>query len=218
MAALRLAMPPNAALTGELRQSPLRHAECVTPMSEEVRKPVVFLVGDRVYLRPLEFADLALAQRWINDPATRRGLTIHWPINEIAERKFIEKASESTDQVVLAIVLRDGDRPIGAVGLHFLRWKDRAGEVGIMIGEAQWRGHGYGPEALLVMLRYAFEELNLNRVQICVYDFNDNARRAYEKLGFVREGVQREYTFKEGHYVDQIVYSMLAREWFARQQ
>jgi len=65
------------------------------------------------------------------------------------------------------------------------------------------------------MLKYAFETLNLNRVQLGVLAFNEFGIRAYERAGFVREGVQREYLFTDGRYVDHVMYSVLAREYFA---
>lgn len=185
-------------------------------MDEAEAKPIVFLRGDRLYLRPLELADAPTCQRWINDPETRGSLATYLPFNEIAERRFIEKTADAASGMAFMVVLKAGDRPIGCLGLTNIRWKDRTAEFGICIGEADCRGRGYGTEATELTLRYAFESLNLNRVQLGVWDFNTAGIRAYEKAGFVREGAMRQYGFIAGRYVDHLLYSILAGEYFER--
>jgi len=184
-------------------------------VSTDVKSRVVFLEGKTVYLRPLERADADPFRRWLNDPSVRTCLKLFAPLTEKAEQEFIEKAGTSPDDFVFAIVRKQGDRLIGAAGLHRTRWKDRATSFGIFIGDAECRGRGHGTEATRLMMRYAFETLNLNRVELGVYDFNEAAIHVYEKVGFVREGLQREHSFVEGRYVDHLAYSMLSREYFA---
>jgi len=184
-------------------------------MSADRKPPVVFLEGEHLYLRPLELSDLDRCHRWINDPQTRLPLGSFLPASEKAEREYIENATGTQDNIQFAIVLKDGDRHIGGTGLHDVRWKDRAAVFGLLIGEKDFRGKGYGGEATRLMLRYAFETLNLNRVELWVFASNQPAIRAYEKSGYVREGIRREYSFIEGKYVDSFVYSILAREYFA---
>src|SRR5262249_28750984 len=157
--------------------------------------PVIFLMGERVYLRPVETADLPRLQRWINDPHTRRFLLNVQPLNEIAERKWLESASEARDDVRFAIVQRDGDHPIGSVGRHRIDWVNRHAYFGIMIGGAALRGKGPGTEATRLVLCHSFETLNLNRVELDVYAYTPAGIRCYEKAGFTREGVLREHHF-----------------------
>jgi RimJ/RimL family protein N-acetyltransferase len=184
----------------------------------ESAPPIVFLSGERIYLRPLEMGDAGRYRRWINDPDVRVPLGRFLPLSEKEEHELIEHAGAKPDTVRLAVVLKDGDRHIGGVGLQEIRWKDRAAMFGVLIGEEDCRGHGYGSEATRLMLRYAFETLNLNRVELCVYAFNAAAIRAYEKAGFVREGVRRDHVFIDGRYVDDVVYAVLARDYFARER
>jgi RimJ/RimL family protein N-acetyltransferase len=183
-------------------------------MSSDMPRPVVYLEGDRLYARPLELSDLHRCQRWINDPATRRTLAHHLPVSEIGERKHIEGVCEGGDRISLAIVLRADHRHIGVMSLMEFGWKNRSATFAIMIGEAECRGQGYGTEATQMMVRYAFETLNLNRLQLGVFATNQPAIRVYENIGFVREGVAREHSFIEGRYVDHVNYAMLAREYF----
>ncbi len=187
-----------------------------TPNDDSNR--IVFLPGERLYLRPVDPADARLCQRWINDAATRSTLASHMPINEIGEKRYVEAAADTNKSVHLMIVLNDGDRPIGITSLREIRWKDRSADFGIMIGEADCRGQGYGTEATELLLKFAFETLNLHRVQLGVLEVNDAGVRAYEKAGFVREGVQREHFFLDGRYVGHIMYAILDREYFSRKK
>jgi RimJ/RimL family protein N-acetyltransferase len=177
--------------------------------------PVVFLAGQRVYLRPPHVDDAPRYVRWLNDEQVRQWVTFYLPMPEHAEREWIEAAPARRDEVHFALVLRAGDRHIGGLGLHQIRWKDRAATFGIFIGEPDCWGQGYGAEATRLLLRYAFATLNLNRVELGVFAFNKRAIRVYEKLGFVREGVRREWAFINGRYTDEVAYSILAREYLA---
>jgi RimJ/RimL family protein N-acetyltransferase len=84
-----------------------------------------------------------------------------------------------------------------------------------MLGEPEEWGKGYGSEATRLVLRYAFETLNLNRVWLHVYEYNERGLRAYEKAGFRREGRLRQEMFRDGRYWDTIVMGILRDEWLA---
>lgn len=94
--------------------------------------------------------------------------------------------------------------------------RNRLAECGLFIGVKKYWGKGYGTDALLTLLRYGFDTLNFNRIQLCVMAFNQRAIHVYEKIGFVREGTQREAHFYKGQYWDMHHYSILRREWEAR--
>jgi len=102
---------------------------------------------------------------------------------------------------------------IGVTGLHGLSVRHRHVQFGISIGvKAMW-GKGYGTEAAQLLVRHAFQTLNLNRVQLDVYEFNQKAIRCYEKAGFQIEGRLRESFFAEGRYWDTLVMGILRSEW-----
>lgn len=175
-----------------------------------------FLIGERLYLRPLELDDLENCLRWINDPEVTRTLAIYRPLNSLREREWLERLYRDDRDLVLAIVLKESDKHIGNTGLHGIDWKDRQAELGIMIGEKGEWGKGYGAEALGLMLDYAFTKLNLHRVYLRVYANNPRAIRCYEKLGFRHEGTLRESHFAEGRYWDTLIMGLLQREWLER--
>jgi len=177
-----------------------------------------FLIGERLYLRPLELGDLEACLRWINDPEVTRTLALYRPLNSLREREWLERLYKDDRDIVLAIILKESDKHIGNVGLHRIDWKDRRAELGILIGEREEWGKGYGAEAIELMLDYAFTKLNLHRVFLRVYANNPRAIRCYEKIGFRREGVLRESHFAEGRYWDTLVMGILQREWREQSQ
>ena len=102
---------------------------------------------------------------------------------------------------------------IGNIGLHEIDYKDGKATLGIMIGEKGCWDQGYGTDAVRALLRFAFQELNLHRVSLEVFDFNERAIRCYEKCGFRKEGVLRESVFRSGRYQNEILMSILRQEF-----
>ena len=174
-----------------------------------------FLSGEKIYLRPLEYADAPTLVGWMNDPDVTRTLQVFRPLNEQAERDYIDRVSKDTNQVGFAIVSRRDDQFIGTAGLMGIDWRDRHAAFGISIGDKTKWGLGYGTEATALLTEFAFETLNLHRVWLHVYDFNTGGLRAYERAGYRREGVLREAAFREGRYHDIIVMAVLRDEWRA---
>lgn len=175
-----------------------------------------FLIGDRIYLRPLdEEADLDRCLGWINDPEVLTTLGRRHPMGRAAEREWLQEQYKSEEHLNLAIVLKDGDRHIGNCGFNEVDYVNRSAVFGILIGEKDAWGQGYGPEAARLILKYGFEELGLHRIGLEVYSHNPRAIRAYEKAGFVREGTMRESYYRNSVYHDTIVMSVLESEWKA---
>jgi RimJ/RimL family protein N-acetyltransferase len=175
-----------------------------------------FLIGARVYLRPLEPDDAATLQPWMNDGEVTRHLLMYRPHSLSDEKAFIERTRSAERELVLAIALRRGDRLIGTTGIHSIHPKDRSAVFGIVIGDKREWGKGYGTEATALMVRHAFDTLNLNRVSLHVLEYNARGIRAYEKVGFRREGLFRKDTFREGRFWNTIAMGILREEWEPR--
>lgn len=139
------------------------------------------LRGTRVVLRPIVAEDRPLLQRWFGDRALQ-GFIGRRPPSVLASAP----GSAAQDAQFL-ILLRDGQRPIGVCGLFGISWAERTAEVGILLGEKDTWGHGYGPEALRVLVDHARDGLGLRRISLCVHATNTRGIRAYEKVGFVVE-------------------------------
>jgi RimJ/RimL family protein N-acetyltransferase len=175
-----------------------------------------FLVGKHLYLRALEETDAPRYVRWMNDPEVTRTLACGvFPLNLPSEVEYIRKVCADQNGLNLAILLKNGDRHIGGAGLHGIRQVHRTAAFGIMIGEKDCWGQGYGTEATRLLVRHGFRSLNLNRISLHVYDYNARAIRAYEKAGFKREGVLRQEIYAEGAYHDVVVMAILKEEWRA---
>lgn len=102
---------------------------------------------------------------------------------------------------------------IGFVVLHSIKWASQTAELGIGIGNAEYRGKGYGQDALALILNYGFSEFNLHRVGLTVMSYNTAAIRAYERAGFVREGAKRQMVHRDGQRADLVLYGILREEW-----
>jgi RimJ/RimL family protein N-acetyltransferase len=188
------------------------------PESESEFQPIEFLRGDRLYLRPLEESDLPRCQRWINDPSVRRFLLPQRPMDFAAELAWWKNNDRDTlpRSLVLAIVLRDGHRHVGNTGLHAIDWINRMAETGTLIGEADCREKGYGSEAKELLLEYAFQTLNLHRINSHTMEFNARSAAYLRKTGYVEEGRLRQAYFRDGEYHDAIIFGLLREDWLKR--
>jgi RimJ/RimL family protein N-acetyltransferase len=112
-------------------------------------------------------------------------------------------------------VIADGKTEdyIGQIDLVRIDWKNRVAEMAIVVGAAENRGRGIGSEAIRLLQEFFFNELNLNRLQLHAYDYNEPAIRCYRKCGFSEEGRKRESFFYKGRYRDTILMSILKREY-----
>jgi RimJ/RimL family protein N-acetyltransferase len=140
-----------------------------------------------------------------------------FPWTQEGVRKHIEKELEKDDprNIFFAIHKLDDDCVIGEVGFDGISYAHGDTCVGIGIGEKENWGKGYGTDAMNVILRYAFTELNLHRVSLTVFEYNPRALRSYEKCGFRVEGHNREVMQREGRRWDIIHLGVLREEWQA---
>ena len=106
---------------------------------------------------------------------------------------------------------------IGNVGQIGLDWKNRSAFLGIVIAEKEYWGRGYGSDAIVTLLRFAFGEMNLHRIYLSVFDTNPRAIRCYEKCGFRHEGRAREALFRDGRYHDALQMAILRQEFFDKE-
>jgi [ribosomal protein S5]-alanine N-acetyltransferase len=176
---------------------------------------VVFYEGQRIYFRPLELEDAPLLRKFINDPANWRFLRHGQPYNAVREREWIESLGKNATDYVFGIALQQGDRLIGTTGLHRMNTINRSAVFGINIGDTAFQNRGYGREATQLVLKYGFEELNLNRIELSVFADNWRAIRMYQKVGFVQEGCARQAYYSNGRYQDEYRFGMLRSEWEA---
>lgn len=180
------------------------------------------ILGERVLLRRVERDDLPRFAAWLNDPDVRRHLALVYPMSMANEEAWYE-ASLRAEQAVQPYALdvraqspSAGPDPawthVGGLGFHTVDWPDRSAELGIVIGNREFWGAGYGTDATRTLVRWGFDELNLNRVWLRVLEDNPRGIRCYEKVGFRVEGRLRQDRFREGRYVDTIIMGILRGE------
>ncbi len=173
--------------------------------------------GKLVRLAPSTRDDAEVFARWSQDADYMRNLDTDYARPFSAE-SYIERFNpghEGPNSVAFHLRTVEDDRLIGFVALHSIEWNNQAGLLAIGIGEPDYRGRGYGADALRLVLRYAFDELNLHRVGLDVIATNTQAIRAYERVGFKQEGIQREAVLRDGQRCGRIVMGVLRHEWQA---
>ena len=176
-----------------------------------------FIIGEKVYLRPRDMEDIDPIVTWLNDEEVRQYLYMASPLNRITERKYIENSLYKDDRDIrLGIVLKESDQLIGSIGLSGISIPHRHARLGLFIGDKSCWSKGYGTEAIKLVLGYGFDELNLHRIYLGVFDFNKRAMRAYEKSGFTKEAILQAEIYKNGRYWDTHLMSILEHEWRER--
>jgi RimJ/RimL family protein N-acetyltransferase len=172
--------------------------------------------GSRVNLRRHVADNLRAFERWYSDPDVAR-LTRYQdgPMRPDEIERFFTARVVGPDSLALAVHVRSSDRLIGTCAFSQLDGDNGSALYHITIGEKDCWGHGYGTEATRLMLRHAFESLNLHRIALSVFEFNERAIRAYAHCGFIVEGRSREAIWREGRWWDEITMSILEPEWRA---
>ncbi|MEW8977876.1 MAG: GNAT family protein [Symbiobacterium sp.] len=175
--------------------------------------------GEKAGIRPLRPRDASALHRFMTDP-------------EVGHLLYEEKSGPVPGPLLLAFTLwlnslaprpewaivDEKERFIGVVRLWRISERNRSAMLTIFIGEPAYWGRGYGSDALRLVLREAFGPMDLHRVELHVFEFNQRAIRSYEKVGFVHEGVRRQALLRNGHYYDILVMGITRPEFFAREQ
>jgi RimJ/RimL family protein N-acetyltransferase len=172
------------------------------------------LVGELVELRRHERADYDLYGEWYGDREIWR-LT-SWasePLSGPAVRRLFEDRELSSTEDSFAIHTKNGGEPFGIISLMNISEANASADLSVIVADHDYRGRGYGSDAIRTILRYGFEELGLHRVGLSVFEFNGPAIAAYEKLGFREEGRLRDVLERDGSRHDAILMGILAREW-----
>ncbi|MFX0139084.1 MAG: GNAT family N-acetyltransferase [Candidatus Hodarchaeota archaeon] len=174
------------------------------------------LKGENVKLAPLKREYIEKFLKWLNDPKITQYLDTYPPLTRDMEEEWFDNLKTKEDTIIFSILLTENngkEKLIGNCGIQDIKWKDRVGHCGVFIGDKENQGKGYGTEALRLLVDYGFNTLNLNRIELIVYDFNIKAMKSYKKVGFIEEGRKRQATFKNGKYHDVIIMSLLQEEW-----
>jgi RimJ/RimL family protein N-acetyltransferase len=177
--------------------------------------------GKLVHLSGVDPEEMSKAlSRWNRDSEYTRLLNMS--VRPLNSAKGIQKwmdemiAETSPSEYFFTIRTREENHLIGGLFLEVIDWAGRDSSVAIFIGEREHWGKGYGSDAMRLLLQYAFQELNLWRVSLGVFQYNPRAIRSYEKVGFCHEGRMRQYLNHEGKRWDILYMGIRRDEWLER--
>lgn len=192
------------------------------------------LESERLYLRTYTTDDVDSYYPALMNEEMRRLTGTHALFTRDGVARFIEENAGDSSRIDLLICLQPKEQRvdelsllenapsvehvIGELSLMDIDRINRNAHVRIAIFESSNFGKGYGTEAMEMLLDYAFGNMNLHRIELSVYSFNERAIRSYEKLGFRKEGIQREVLYYDYEYHDAINMSILSREFQQRQK
>lgn len=173
------------------------------------------LTGNKIRLGAINNEDIEIIAGWYEDSDFLRYFdkVPAYPKSRQQITEWIKETQTSSTSYSFSIKAIDKDEMIGYIELTNIQWWNGVANLGIGIGATNHRGSGYGKEAMKLLLDFAFEELNLHRVQLNVFTYNNGAISLYEKLGFKREGVYREFIHRDGKRWDMYLYGILRDEW-----
>ena len=172
------------------------------------------IIGKKVVLRAVEKSDCEMARRMFNDPEIE-SLVVGWafPVSNYAQEKWFEE--NYSDQRNFRFVIETKEnKSVGIATLVNIDWKNRSASQGIKIADRTYRSKGIGMDTVMAVMRYAFDELGLNRLDAGWLDNNVISREMYMKCGWKQEGIRRQYIYKNGCFHDLIVGGILAAEYY----
>lgn len=170
--------------------------------------------GRKVNLVAVSTSYLPYYVRWINDPEVTDMLgDFRFPISKGKELDWLEGHMSNSDSTHVFTVLTKNGEPIGNIGFNRMDYQNSYAVLGIMIGEKGFWGKGYGTDAIKTLLRFGFQELGLNKIELAVDVLNERAISCYKKCGFVVEGRLRKNRFYKGKYCDEFCMGLLRDEW-----
>lgn len=174
-----------------------------------------FLVGRTIYLSPLSREDISDRYiGWLNDPEVCRDNS-HATFPNTLEKAiaYVDSVQARDTELAFAVRRVSGDEHIGNVALNRINWVHRTAELAILIGEKDAWNKGVGSEAYELLIQHGFNVLNLNRIASIQVARNTGMVRVCEKNGMQKEGVLRQLLFRNGEYLDGVIYSILRAEW-----
>jgi len=175
--------------------------------------------GKKVSLRSLEKEDLPLLRDWRNQDGYRKFFREFRELNLANQEAWFTKYVVNDPNTLMFGIIESGkpESLVGVCGLCYVNWVHRYADLSLYIGKdliyIDTKKDGYAWGTLDVLLRYGFNELNLNKVWCEIYAFDDKKHELFNAYGFQKDGVLRQNYFYNGSYQDSVIYSLLAEEW-----
>lgn len=169
---------------------------------------------ENIYLRKIESSDAEIYHEWRNNPEIMRSTSPYLDLYTLEETEsFINMIASQPSAKGYMIIYNETHATVGIISLVNIDTKNRSAECIIDIGDKSVWGKGIGTQALSLVIDYAFNELNMHRVYLQVFSFNERAIGLYQKLGFIEEGRLREALYRDGNWHDIVQMSILKSEY-----
>lgn len=171
--------------------------------------------GKKVVLRAIEEKDLELLHKWSNDPEINYMLGgWHFPSSMQDQQKWFASLSLTNNNQRFAIETEELGL-IGMINLVDINWKDRRAFTGMLLGDKDMRGKGYGVDAIMTMNKYVFEELGLKRLDGSMISYNEASIGVYtKKCGWVIEGIKKDAYFRKNQWWDEVIVGITSSDYF----
>jgi RimJ/RimL family protein N-acetyltransferase len=174
------------------------------------------LLGQYILLRGLELTDVPELMKHWNNVEVKKFLNSSAPHSIQEEEEWVKHTWQQRKEgkgFIFAIIYKEIDLYVGNIEISIIDQNSRRGVIGIAIFNQFYWNKGIGTESIQILLKFAFETLNLNTVELEVFANNPRAQRCYEKNGFKQMGVRREAIFVDGEYIDIILLDITHNEW-----
>ena len=165
-----------------------------------------FLIGTRIYLRPLEPEDIPTLTGWTTSPEVRTALELFYrPLERPAQELFLEGIKNNEHDVALGIVEKETDALLGFVGLNHIDQENRQVKLGLFVGEQDERSEKDAAEAIGLMKQYVFEAIDMNRLWLYVAASDARTITMFKQGGFTCEAILKQDRSCHGRYYDTVV-------------
>jgi RimJ/RimL family protein N-acetyltransferase len=172
--------------------------------------------GNKIGLRAIEKLDLPLLKYWRNNPAFRRNFREVRELNDYNQELWFERTCRSSSDFMFIIVRLEDNEPLGAAGLLYINWINRSADFSFYIGyEDKYIDEiGYAEEATKLLIDYGFNNLNLNKIWMELYEFDTKKINFFKnKFNFKQDGILRQNCYEEGRYWDSFIISLLISDY-----
>lgn len=172
------------------------------------------IISDSLIFRAIELDDLDIMQKWANDPSIQYMLgSWHFPTNRNDHEKWYQNLScNSMNQRFL--VVDNCSNKIGMANLLNINFKDGNAELGLLL-DPEYQGKGFGKEIVKALMKFAFEELRLNRLETSIIATNKSSLSLFlKKCNWKQEGTLRNWYFRQNEYIDKILLGIISQEYY----
>jgi len=173
------------------------------------------VIGKKVILRAIEQEDLEMLRQLKNDPWIE-SMVVGWslPISKVQQSNWYQNLSHEKNTIRFLVEI-EKQGAVGYTTINDIDWKNRCAGTGTMLVKENI-SKGIGFDVIMTRTRYAFEELQLNRLEASILAYNEASRRTVEKAGYKLEGTKRQAVYKNGKYHDLVTYGILREEYEAK--